>query len=196
MANGVLQTWIHGITAGTLCTTRAHGSARATMYTQLAAHSIERGTTYSTCVHCTKLDTAYTLHRPQLVRTSIPAAQLMHSVPTAVPPTPHLSGAGTICDTMHTTCAQGTGVDHSCGSLSGRGIAWCIVVPAELVSVQTTYSKLSGNLEGISSEGISRESRGNLDGISMESRENLDGISMESRWNLKGISRESRGNIE
>ena len=130
-ANGVLQTWIHGITAGTLCTTRAHGSARATMYTQLAAHSIERGTTYSTCVHCTKLDTAYTLHRPQLVRTSIPAAQLMHSVPTAVPPTPHLSGAGTICDTMHTTCAQGTGADVPCGSLSGRGIAWCIVVPAE-----------------------------------------------------------------
>lgn len=121
-ANGLLQAWIHGITAGTLCTTRAHGSARATMYTQLAAHGIECGTTYSTCVHCTKLDTAYTLHRLQLVRTSIPAAQLMHSVPTAVPPIPHLSGAGTICDTMHTTCAQGTGVDHSCGSLSRRGI--------------------------------------------------------------------------
>ena len=117
-ANGVLQTWIHGITAGTLCTTRAHGSARATMYTQLAAHGIECGTTYSTCVHCTKLDTAYTLHRLQLVRTSIPAAQLMHSVPTAVPPIPHLSGAGTICDTMHTTCAQGTGADVPCGSLS------------------------------------------------------------------------------
>jgi hypothetical protein len=68
-------------------------------------------------------------------------------------------------------------------------------------SVQTTYSKLSGNLEGISREsrgnlkGISRESRGNLEGISKESRRNLEGISKESRRNLEGISRESRRNL-
>ena len=113
-AKGVLQTWIQGINAGTVCTTRAHGSARATMYSQSDAHSIERGTTYSTCVHSTKLDTAYTqpgrswyepqyqlrnshtgyrlryrLHtiRPELVLSTIPRAQHVHMVPVLVPPT-------------------------------------------------------------------------------------------------------------
>ena len=108
-----MQTWIQGINASTVCTTRAHGSARATMYSRSDAHSIERGTTYSTCVHSTKLDAAYTqpgrswyepryqlrnshtgyrlryrLHtiRPELVLSTIPRTQHMHMVPILVPP--------------------------------------------------------------------------------------------------------------
>ena len=116
-AKGVLQAWIQGINAGTVCTTRAHGSARATMYSRSDAHSIDLGTTYSTCVHSTKLDTAYTQpgrswyepryqlrnshtgyrlryrlphHQPGagiVHDIAIPRTQHMHMVPILVPPT-------------------------------------------------------------------------------------------------------------
>ena len=111
-----MHTWIQGINASTVCTTRAHGSARATMYSQSDAHSIECGTTYSTCVHSTKLDTActrphrrwyqpryqlrnshtryrlrYRLHanHPEPVSWVIPCMQHMHMVPGLTSPAAH-----------------------------------------------------------------------------------------------------------
>jgi hypothetical protein len=79
------------------------------MYSQLAARSIERGATLSTCIHGTQRDTTYThLHRSWYEpRYKLRNSHTWYQV--AVTLTDHPPRAVTICNTMRATCASGTG---------------------------------------------------------------------------------------
>ena len=81
---------------------------------------------------CTRYQLRYHTHTtsPQLVLMTVPAAQLTCMVLIAIPPTSHLAGAGTACDTVHQTLAGGTGADAPWCTLSARGINSHLAVPA------------------------------------------------------------------
>ena len=114
------------------------------MYTRLAAHSIERGTTYSTCVHGTELDTAYThigrsryerryqlrnshtryrpryrLHTIRLepVPSVIPCTQHVQVVPELTSPAAHSLEGVSIVPPCRTSCMQS---DHDYRVISAQ----------------------------------------------------------------------------